>query len=452
MNNWDINGALEFSPNKNDTHTEEFILTTQLNQGDRFKAKSSDGRWFPYGADKGITINRTGTYNIYVRPNADGFAEWNNYVLYAEAVTHCVNFDSGVDSQTIYHNETATEPEAPVKYGYTFDGWYLVDTLYDFNTPVTEDITLTAHWTEKTVNIQFKGFNGKDKTTLEIFAVNGSFSDESVKSQIRANIPSASYIDGYQLVGWTLNNTKYGIDEQENLITALAGLVAEISDDAIIINEVYEQKDEEYTVTVNNGKIKNGGTTGTFKPSDQVYVTATGGAEGQKFSYWTKQDEDSVSPVKVGNETTYAFRMPSKDTTLSAVFQDKPEEKVGTAYIENVTVHDGNKISFVSVVSVPDNATILRAGIVACKESDITAEYDNVPNIDIARFKRYNDTTCKNYKSFKYTWTKGNVDTNDIWCVRAYLLYQDAGGEEHNVYSPIVKADLVHNGIIPQDS
>ena len=82
MNHWDINGALEFSPNKNDTHTEEFILTTQLNQGDRFKAKSSDGRWFPYGADKGITINRTGTYNIYVRPNADGFAEWNNYVLY----------------------------------------------------------------------------------------------------------------------------------------------------------------------------------------------------------------------------------------------------------------------------------------------------------------------------------------------------------------------------------
>ena len=39
-----------------------------------------------------------------------------------------------------------SEPAAPTKSGYTFIGWYLDDTLYNFNTPVTAPLTLTAKW------------------------------------------------------------------------------------------------------------------------------------------------------------------------------------------------------------------------------------------------------------------------------------------------------------------
>lgn len=37
-------------------------------------------------------------------------------------------------------------PKAPEKDGYDFDGWYLDDTAYDFEAPVNENLTLTAHW------------------------------------------------------------------------------------------------------------------------------------------------------------------------------------------------------------------------------------------------------------------------------------------------------------------
>ena len=41
---------------------------------------------------------------------------------------------------------TATEPAAPEKTGYTFDGWYLGDEKYDFSAAVEQNITLTAKW------------------------------------------------------------------------------------------------------------------------------------------------------------------------------------------------------------------------------------------------------------------------------------------------------------------
>ena len=36
----------------------------------------------------------------------------------------------------------------PTKPGFTFVGWYLDETLFDFDTPITAPITLTAKWEE----------------------------------------------------------------------------------------------------------------------------------------------------------------------------------------------------------------------------------------------------------------------------------------------------------------
>ena len=53
------------------------------------------------------------------------------------------SYDHLVDKGTAIENFGAPEAE-----GYIFKGWYLGDTPYDFNTPVTSDITLTALWEE----------------------------------------------------------------------------------------------------------------------------------------------------------------------------------------------------------------------------------------------------------------------------------------------------------------
>ena len=44
-------------------------------------------------------------------------------------------------------NEIVSVPEAPVKEGYTFVGWYENDTLFDFTKPITKDHTLNAVFT-----------------------------------------------------------------------------------------------------------------------------------------------------------------------------------------------------------------------------------------------------------------------------------------------------------------
>ena len=67
---------------------------------------------------------------------------------------HTVTFDLGYDGTSppekveIEDGAILSPIKDPVRDGYQFEGWYTADgTLYEFNTPVTESFTLTAHWT-----------------------------------------------------------------------------------------------------------------------------------------------------------------------------------------------------------------------------------------------------------------------------------------------------------------
>ena len=65
--------------------------------------------------------------------------------------TFAVRFDTGDGTKPeptlVEHNRTVLRPTSdPEKSGHTFTGWYLGDVLYDFNTPVTAPLTLTAEW------------------------------------------------------------------------------------------------------------------------------------------------------------------------------------------------------------------------------------------------------------------------------------------------------------------
>ena len=70
-------------------------------------------------------------------------------------ITFNSNGGNEISSQIIKENEYITKPDNPVKKGYTFAEWYDGDTEFDFDTPVTDEITLTAHWTANTYTVVF---------------------------------------------------------------------------------------------------------------------------------------------------------------------------------------------------------------------------------------------------------------------------------------------------------
>lgn len=67
--------------------------------------------------------------------------------------TFTVSFDtaggSKVASQKVREGARVSEPADPTRSGHSFDGWYKGDVKYDFSTPVTADLTLTARWRAK---------------------------------------------------------------------------------------------------------------------------------------------------------------------------------------------------------------------------------------------------------------------------------------------------------------
>ena len=95
----------------------------------------ADGTGTAYKAGAAITYPTEGTTLTL-------YAQW-------KATSHTVTFDANggtaVASQTVEDKAKAKEPTS-TRSGWTLDGWYLDGSEYDFNTPVTRDITLKAGW------------------------------------------------------------------------------------------------------------------------------------------------------------------------------------------------------------------------------------------------------------------------------------------------------------------
>ena len=113
-----------------------------------------------------LLTQETVQWRLYATPEADEKIGNNvlNHVWEAEPVEAgkddvCTiahnwvvtfNPDNGEPAftQNVEYEGKATEPAAPEKTGYTFDGWYLdeAEEPFSFDTTITSDITLTAKW------------------------------------------------------------------------------------------------------------------------------------------------------------------------------------------------------------------------------------------------------------------------------------------------------------------
>lgn len=78
------------------------------------------------------------------------------YLVGRVPVNFNMNDETGtIETLYVKGGHAATEPTEPTREGYDFIGWYLqdADTPYDFNTIITEEITLYAKWELKPSNV-----------------------------------------------------------------------------------------------------------------------------------------------------------------------------------------------------------------------------------------------------------------------------------------------------------
>lgn len=118
--------------------TEEILKGTTVEQWDPYSTEGFIG-WF-------TDNNEVFDFNTEIQNDLTLRAKWSTV---EDITTHLVTFlvdDEFYQSLLVPENETAPEPEVPVKEGYTFVGWYENDTLFDFNTPITSSHTLVARF------------------------------------------------------------------------------------------------------------------------------------------------------------------------------------------------------------------------------------------------------------------------------------------------------------------
>ena len=98
-------------------------------------------------------------------------------------VKYTVIFDG--DNSSFYHTEivlqgyTVSKPVEPTKYGYKFLYWSYNNKEYDFNTPITDNITLIAKW-EMLIIEGTEGVKYKIDETTQTCSVSGYYGSDEV--------------------------------------------------------------------------------------------------------------------------------------------------------------------------------------------------------------------------------------------------------------------------------
>lgn len=288
----------------------------------------------------------------------------NNIVLKAKFVAkdkkiYEVSFNtaggSNVKTQKVEKDSVVTKPNSPTKSGYKFDGWYLNDKKFDFNTKITSNITLTAKWI-KAYQVTFDSDGGSKIKTQEVAEGN---------KMTKASNPTKS---GYKFDGWYLNDKKFDFNTKITTNITLKAKWLELV---------------KYTITFDSdggSKVKN---QEVFE-GEKVTKPADPTKEGYKFVKWQLNGEDydfekivtrDIELKAVWEKIVYTIKKVPVDSfspdVFLKVYADGKEVKFNYIKYNDVTIcslvlpavnaYDINGITIFSVTL--ENGTIVQATV-----------------------------------------------------------------------------------------
>ena len=349
------------------------------------------------------------------------------------------------------------------------------DTEYTFM--VTENVTLKPiiHTvTENSAIVIFESLYGQELERVTVTEVKETIDGDTTVTYYKVGeqdlaaygaIPEVSTRYGYIAVGWDARvagsavkritaETGKNEDGEDVVITPLSDVVKNYIKDSfavgatITFREAYmEDESKKVEVTVKNGE-KETGTTTTYSLNAVVEVTAED-VEGKVFSHWQDDKESILSYSK-----EYSF-FAMKDITLTAVYVENEEEKTEPeAITEMVEVksetagENKNKVTLISLSTVPDDWEIYEAGMLVTTKSYIkeNGHQDKELTEKTARAIMVGRTAETTYR-YTFTVTKS---TSDTVYARAYLTYFDIYGNMHTIYGDVVDENnvIIPSGII----
>jgi uncharacterized repeat protein (TIGR02543 family) len=144
------------------------------------------GSWLKDGVEWG--------FNNPVTEAMELEAHWISNSINTRTVTYNSNGGTDVAQRTIEVGGKLTTPYEPTKDKALFTGWYKADnSAWNFGSDiVTEDITLTAHWSDiVTYTVTFYTYNGTNVSPIEVG-----------ENLLITNIPASPQKTGATFAGW----------------------------------------------------------------------------------------------------------------------------------------------------------------------------------------------------------------------------------------------------------
>lgn len=268
-------------------------------------------------------------YNFKTKVSKDIIldAKWKVDTSHKFTVSFILNNGSGSpQTQKVTTGRSVTKPSNPTRNGYTFKGWYHNGEKYNFNSKVTDNITLVAYWERNNV-----GTASYYKISFDLNGGSGKASTQLVASGKNVTKPSSPTRIGYTFAGWYLNNKAYNFNNRVNSNMTLVAKWTKNSDKAAYYTVSFNENTGDTKVP--SQKVVSGGK--ATKPEDPK-------KEGFVFLGWYYKDR------------LYDFDKPvTKSITLGAAWRSYTSTKYyiisfdtngGKEKLANQDVAEGGKV------------------------------------------------------------------------------------------------------------
>ena len=290
--------------------------------------------------------------NILVVKTANGTYSFDkdSVSIAGEAFTKadCVKVHYQVDGESttvrMPKNAKAIVIEIPAKDGYTIVGWYNGDVAYDFQTALTEEITLTAKYGYVEISdytAYMQTYYDEASKTMFIFGANNE-----VKMIVNGVETTYTYyvLDGAEKDIWIIVN--------DGVETAVADNTVAIS-----VDNVSYKKLKSYTVTFVNGQSREETTVngGYYKVEEPEKPTKL----GYNFEGW--YEAGSATAFDFSKVITGNIELTAKWT---AILPDPVEPTDSTNSTSSVSMGCGSTVSALSIGAV----TLLVGAVALCRK------------------------------------------------------------------------------------